>query len=445
MNWNYSPAYYDRSLTTLETALEQIPAYRSWRAFDPGPDRAIDVRYAAMPALTKKDIREHLPQGFVPNGRDMKKGLDSGEISLVNTSGSIDVSVTNIWNQKWWDASERASWKLNSHANRLATGNHPEAILANPLNVGFVSNEVDLPMEKRRLSRFLYLNEKSNPVTWSSALMDRMIAEVAIFQPAVLEANPSLLARLCRYAYANKKTVFQPGLIIFTYEFPTNLHYKQIRRVFTSPMASSYGTTETGYVFMQCEAGKFHQNTEYCHVDFQPLKKEHGGPLIGRILVTTFNNPWYYMVRFDVGDLVRIDSDGKCECGRDSGMILSAVEGRSANVTFTTKGRLVTPRELDNTLIKLEDIDEFRLDQVQSDVYELHLVSQRTDKNNLTKEATTLLKKLYGRDARISIVYETAISPEPSGKYCVSKPPFTVDIEKYLDKTTLNQGKYDIS
>jgi phenylacetate-CoA ligase len=438
MKWNYSPAYYDRSLITLETALNQIPAYRSWRAFDPGPDYPVDVRYAAMPALTKKDIREHMPQGFVPADRDMKKGLDNGEISLVNTSGSIDVSVTNIWNQQWWDASERASWKLNSHANRLATGNHPEAILANALNVGFLSDEADLPMEKRRLSRFLYLNEKSNPVTWSPAIMDRIIAELATFQPAILEANPSLLARLCRYVYTNRRDVFQPGLIVFTYEYPTNLHYRQIRRVFTSPMVSSYGSTETGYVFMQCEAGKFHQNTEFCHVDFQPLKSEHGGPLLGRILVTTFDNPWYYMVRFDVGDLARIDEDGKCSCGRDSGMILTAVEGRSANVTFTVAGRLVTPRELDNVLIKLEGIDEFRLDQVKGDVYELHLVSHRSDKSHLSKEAITLLKELYGNSAQISIVYETAISPESSGKYCVSKPPFTVDIEKYLDKTVLN-------
>jgi phenylacetate-CoA ligase len=438
MKWNYTSAYYDRSLVTLETALNQIPAYRSWRAFDPGSDYPIDVRYAAMPALTKKNIREHLPQGFVPGDRDMKRGLDSGEISLVNTSGSIDVSVTNIWNQKWWDSSEKASWKLNSHASRLATGSHPEAILANSLNVGFLSDEADLPIEKRRLSRFLYLNEKSNPVTWSATLMDRMIAELATFQPVILEANPSLLARLCRYAFSNKKTVFQPGLIVFTYEYPTNLHYRQIRRVFTSPLVSSYGTTETGYVFMQCEAGKFHQNTESCHVDFQPLKQEHGGPFLGRILVTTFNNPWYYMVRFDVGDLARIDKDGKCSCGRDSGMILSAVEGRSANATFTIDGRLVTPRELDNALVELEAIDEFRLDQVKDDVYELHLVSPRSDKPRLSEEATRILKKLYGRSAKVSIIYETAISPETSGKYCVSKSPFTVDIEKYLDKTVLN-------
>jgi phenylacetate-coenzyme A ligase PaaK-like adenylate-forming protein len=434
MKWNYSPAYYERSLSTLETALDKVSAYRSWRALDQGKEAEVDARYAVMPVLTKKEIREHQPQGFVPAGLDIKAGLKSGEISLVNTSGSIDVSVTNLWNQQWWDASERASWQLNSHAARLMTGNHREAILANALNVGFISDEIDLPVERRHLARFLYLNEKSNPAMWSAALMDRMISELGDFQPVVLEANPSLLSRLCRYAYANKRKVFQPGLIVFTYEYPTNLHYRQIRRVFTSPLASSYGTTETGYVFMQCEAGKFHQNSDFCRVDFQPLKQEHGGPDLGRILVTTYNNPWYYMLRFDVGDLARLEPGGKCSCGRDSGMILSAIEGRTANVTFTVTGRLVSPHELDNTIINLNGVDEFRLDQVSNCDYELHVASQRPDKRQLDVEATDLLRELYGASANIMVVFEDTLSPEPSGKCCVSKPPFTVNIEKYLDK-----------
>ena len=256
MKVKYTAEYRDCARKTLEAALNGIPAYRPWRALDPGPGFPIEARYAAMPALTKKDIRAHTPQDFATANRDVRSGLESGEISLVKTSGSIDISVTNIWHQGWWDASERASWRLNSHASRLATGSHLEAILANPMNVGIISDDVDLPLEKRRLARFLYLNEKSYPTKWTPSLMDRMLAELDIFKPAILEANPSLLARLCRYAAANDKTAYQPGLIVFTYEYPTTLHFRQIRRVFKSPFASSYGTTETGYVFMQCETWK---------------------------------------------------------------------------------------------------------------------------------------------------------------------------------------------
>jgi phenylacetate-coenzyme A ligase PaaK-like adenylate-forming protein len=440
-NFCFSTGYYKRSRSILEKALQELSAYASWRVFDPGPGCHIDARYAAMPALTKQDIREHFPDGFVPPGKDIKRGVESGEIEFVKTSGTSDVSVTNIWNQKWWDESERLSWKLNAHSTRLATGTHREAILANPLNVGFISNEADLPMEKRRLARFLYLNEKTDPALWTAAFMDRMTDELGKFRPAVLEANPSLLANLCRHIAERRKPVFQPGLIVLTYEYPSILHYRQIRRVFSSPIASSYGSTETGYVFMQCEEGKFHQNSESCRVDFQPLNPEQGDPGIGRILVTPLCNPWYRIIRFDVGDLVRLDESGVCPCGRNSGIILSAIEGRTAAATLTLTGRLVTLRELDEIIGGLSGVDEYRLEQRSQDSYGLFIVSQRGDRNALDREASTLLKKLYGDGAKISITYENAISPENTGKYRLAKADFPINVEDYLDKNGISKGK----
>ena len=229
---------------------------------------------------------------MLPAECNLNQGLESGEILLVDTSGTTEDKITNIWNQTWWDKSERASWQLNSEVREIATGEHHEAILVNPLNVGIISDEVDLTLDERRTSRFLYLNEKTDPLAWSPGLMDRMINEINLFRPAILEANPSYLARLCRYITANRKTVCQPDVIIFTYEYPTQLYYRQIRQVFSIPLVSSYGTTETGYVFMQCEEGKLHQNIDYCRVDFQPFREEYGGPWLGRILVTPLRNPW---------------------------------------------------------------------------------------------------------------------------------------------------------
>jgi phenylacetate-coenzyme A ligase PaaK-like adenylate-forming protein len=427
----FSEEYCRNSLEVLETSLE-LGAYQSWRAFDPGPARPLDERYAALPALTKRDVREHFPKGFVPPGRDVKVGLENGEIQFVNTSGSSDVfKVTNIWHQSWWDASEVASWKLNSHTERLATGSHREAILANARNVGFISDDVDLPLEKRRLSRFLYLNEKTNPAAWSPAHMDRMLDELAVFKPDILESNPSLLAKLCRYAAAAGKKVFQPGLITFTYEYPSLLHHRQINKVFSAPTASSYGSTETGYVFMQCEAGKFHQNTGSCRVDIQPLKKEHGGPQIGRLLVTTFNNPWYYMLRFDVGDLVRLDDAQVCPCGRKSGFVASSIEGRFINATLTSDGRLVTLRRLDAALAELENLDEYRVEQSGPGAYVLHFAG-RGDMPRLGKDAASVLRTLYGKEAKITLVPEDFLTPEDSGKYCLAKTQFPLDVKNYL-------------
>jgi phenylacetate-CoA ligase len=437
----FSKEYIQKSTSLLEYAMKNLGAYKSWQALDPGLGQDIAERYAALPVITKKEIRENFPQGFVPPDKDVEKGIERGEINFVKTSGSSDTfRVTNIWNQPWWDASERASWMLNSDAARLATGNHPEAILVNARNVGIVSDEADLPMEKRCLDRFLYLNEKTDPTAWTPRLMDRMIDELGIFKPVLLEANASFLARLCRYITENRKKIYQPGLIVFTYEFPSRLSYQQIGKVFQCPAISSYGSTETGYVLMQCEAGKLHQNTASCRLDFQPLKKEHGGPYIGRMLVTTFDNPWYYMLRFDVGDFARLDVTQTCACGRKGGWIISEVEGRWTNVTLDTAGHIVTLNQLDKAVTALDNIDEYRLEQPAEGAYRLFLVSRRRDRPTLAKEAEAVLRKVYGQQARPEIVFEKTLAPEDSGKYALAKTLFPVkNIEHYLENGTTSR------
>ncbi len=426
----YNPEYFRDSQSILDMALS-LGAYKSWRKYDPGSSFSINERYSHMPALTKADIRQHFPHGFVPEGRDIDKGLAAGDISFVNSSGSTDARVTNIWNQKFWDASEKASWKLNADTARVATGEHREAILVNPLNVGIISDDAELPMEKRRLARFLYLNEKTDPLSWTSDYMDRMIEELDIFRPVILEANPTLLAKFARYIAAHHRSIFQPEVIVLTYEFPSCIYLKQISRVFRAPVVSSFGTTETGYVFMQCEEGKFHQNTAYCRVDFQPLKERHGGSRLGRLLVTTFHNPWYYIVRFDVGDLARLE-EKECACGRKLGLTLSAIEGRTTNITFTTDGRLVTLKQLDESISVLYGINEYSLEQISTKEYLLRLVSSRRDKKLMKEQSTSILKTLYGSDAEPLIRFEKAIPPESSGKYSLAKTSFPVDFASYL-------------
>ena len=171
-----------------------------------------------------------------------------------------------------------------------------------------------------------------------------------------------------------------------------------------------------------------------CRVDFQPLKKEHGGPALGRILVTPFHNEWYHLLRFDVGDLVRLDEEVNCACGRHDGMILAATEGRFVNATLTCGGRLVTSRELDSALSVIEEIDEYKLEQTTPDSYELHVAGREPDKKKLTASLAMVLKGLYGKTAKIKVIHEEMITPEVSGKYRLSKTLFPLQIDDYLEK-----------
>lgn len=429
----YGGGYAERCLSALEEALGATPAYRAWRRADPGPAMAPFARLAALPALTKADLRAQGPQGFVPHGRDLAAALRTGEVSLVATSGTTGDRVTNIWYQPWWDASEAASWELNAYARAAAGNSHREAILTSPWCAGIPCEDGYLTMEQRTMGRFLYLSERSDPSSWSEALMDRIVEEINAFRPAVLEANPSFLARLSRHIAANRRRVRSPGLIVLTYENPSLLHYRQIGRVFDAPIASSYGSTEAGYVFMECEAGRMHQVTASCHVDYLPFKPEHGGPNVGRILVTTFGNPWRALVRFDTGDVVRLDVNGPCPCGRSEGLTLAAVEGRTVCLTKTPQGRVVTQGEVDRALAEAPGLVEYQVVQSGPAGYALRCVTEPPGCRQAAGAACEALRALYGAGASVGFELVAGIAPAPPGKYRLARALRPVDADALLD------------
>lgn len=421
--------YETRSRQILETALSRVPGYTSWRSLDPGPQAPLDARYAALPTLTKQAIRDHFPHGFIPVDRDFEQGMASGEIELAQTSGSTGDRVTLVFHAPWWEASEQAAWQLNSHARRLATGAHPEAVLASPLCVGPGHSPHPLPMKARILGRHLYLNQNINPATWTDADIRRMAEELAAYQPVALEADPAYLAFFVRRARALDLHLFQPQLIFLTYSYPSRIYRRLIRASFAAPISSSYGSTETGHVFLECEAGRLHQNTSHCRVDFEPWAARWNRPDHGRMLVTVFHNPWFAVLRFDIGDVACLDTRGPCPCGRHAGLTLSGIAGRTKDVVFNTAGQPLTVDAIDEALAGVEGLAGWQLDHLEPTEYRLRVLLDSPRCEPALPACRDHLAALLGNTATLHVEHSAALEHEPSGKFRFSRSFFPVDHE----------------
>jgi len=184
---------------------------------------------------------------------------------------------------------------------------------------------------------------------------------------------------------------------------------------------------------MECEAGRLHQVTEKCHVDFLPFAPEHGGPNVGRILVTTFDNPWRSLVRFDIGDVVRLSGPAPCPCGRDEGLTLASIEGRSISITLTPEGGAVTQGAVDRALGAVEGLVEYQILQTGPEEFLLLFVADEAVSSAVAGAAHDALRKLYGTGAVIKTKPVEAILPDPPGKYKLAKMYEPVDREALLD------------
>lgn len=420
--------YRRRSREALDLALTDVPGYADWQRFDPGPRAPLDERYAALPALTKHDLREHFPAGFVPRQRELGPGLAAGEVEFAQTSGSTDDRVTLVFNPAWWEASERAAWELNRHAREAADGRHREVVLASPRCVGPGYSARPLSVAERTIGRHLYVNQKINPATWSDGDVRRMAQEIIGYEPVTLEGDPAYLAAFARRVAESGIEVCQPRLIFLTYSFPSQVYLRQIRGVFSAPLVSSYGSTETGHVFMECEAGRLHQNSGHCRVDFLPWLFRHGGPQRGRILVTVFHNPWFVVLRFDIGDVARLDDRGPCPCGRRDGMVLQGIEGRVGDVTFDREGTAVTVAGLDAVLAGVPGLEGWQMDLPRPGEMRLRVQAEPGAARRACHETRERLKEIYGERTRIEVAAAKALQHELSGKIRFVRTAYPVDL-----------------
>lgn len=424
-----APNYANLSLSCLENALSSVPGYATWRSLDPGPNSPIDVRYAALPVLTKQLLREHFPRGFIPKNRDFELGMASREIEFAQTSGSTDDVVTIVFHQSWWEASEKDAWQLNTIARNLTTGTHREVVIASPRCVGPGFSSTPLPIHARTIGRHLYLNQKINPSSWSDDDIRQMAEEMDTYQPLTMEGDPAYLAAFARRATHLNLSLFQPQLIFLTYSYPSRLYRRRIRSAFAAPQVSSYGSTETGHVFMECEAGRLHQNTAHCRVDVEPWHPRHGNHARARLLVSVFHNPWFAVLRFDIGDVARLDNRGPCPCGRHEGITLASIDGRTKDVSFTSDGHPVTVDDIDAALDQMPGIEGWQLDLDTPDSFRLRLLLDSPEQTTVVPACRDRLRSIYSGNIRIHAQAATALEHELSGKFRFVRAAFPTDHE----------------
>ncbi|HEX7838987.1 MAG TPA: hypothetical protein VF469_16025 [Kofleriaceae bacterium] len=150
-----------------------------------------------------------------------------------------------------------------------------------------------------------------------------MARERIEYAPTLLEAEPAYLAAFCARAEALDIELPRPHVVTLSYTCPSRPERMRIARVLGASIASTYGSTETGAVLVECERGRMHHNATSCRIDLEPMRGATG---VGRLLITPFGHPCACYLEFDVGDLARLAA-APCPCGRQLTAALRALYG----------------------------------------------------------------------------------------------------------------------
>jgi phenylacetate-coenzyme A ligase PaaK-like adenylate-forming protein len=395
-----------------ERMIAEVPLYAGRPAPPPAADPlALSHWLGSLPSVGKPELRRGFPRSLVRASCDLKAALASGEVEILATSGTTENRLQVLWQGSWWDPQEREAMRLNAGvAAAMARPDFREAVLCTPVCGANTCHVGDLSAAERTIDGMLFLNQLPDPTHWSAPELDRMLAEWNQLAPDGVEADPAYLAALCRHATRTGQSLHAPAYVTLTYEQITRGHRRAIAAALDVPCRSLYGATEAGVLFMECEAGRLHHNARHSHVELVDC-----GEGIARVLVTTLGRTWTPLLRYAIGDLVRVAPRGPCTCGLpEDGYLLERIEGRAADaIPVECDGRraLATPALLDDAIDAAEpEIEAWQLVVGAPERWTLCV------RGGTGERAARALRERFGV-GEVRAQREAAIPVEGSGKY----------------------------
>lgn len=159
------------------------------------------------------------------------------------------------------------------------------------------------------------------------------VAELRRRQPPWLHGYPSLLALIAEYLVARGGDLGYPVRWVTTGAENLLPHQARlIERAFGVRPRQHYGMAEGAANISECEQGHLHVDEDFSVVEFLPSEERD----VYRVAGTNFTNLATPLVRYDVGDRVRL-GPLRCSCGRP-GRVVESIDGRSEDYLWLGDG-----------------------------------------------------------------------------------------------------------
>ena len=385
----------------LDTAIRQTatsPFYATaeWQAAFALPS----PRLSDFPRITKSQLREHSPEGFLPANVNLKDLLARGLIEEESTSGTSGASVRVVFGQTWWGEQERRALVRSPFLAELF-GNHSSlrrAVLTTPGCSGVSCYNRWLNLDQRTLGDSLFVNQSRIPFTLGEEKLAGMAKEVADWAPAFLDVDP--VHGMWFALHCERHGLRFPSLrfILTSYEYTSVVHRAIMERVFGVPVINLYGSSETGHLLIEHD-GAMLPSPETAILESTATDG------IGELLVTTLTNPYLPLLRYEIGDYVEHTAKG------------FAVHGRKRDALRAADGRTLTTRMIDQCFADVAGVAHYQLRQKADGAAHLFLLPETTGDNLTSAQAklTSELGSILG--ANVTTESVGLIAPEDSGKF----------------------------
>ncbi|WP_351123774.1 hypothetical protein [Shewanella sp. T24-MNA-CIBAN-0130] len=240
------------------------------------------------------------------------------------------------------------------------------------------------------------------------------------FTPEYIVGFPSSVYEICLIAQSkslklNKKvTAFFP-----TAETVLPNHRQVISSVLGCQLVDQYASSEGAPFILECKSGRLHIHPltgifEVVDENMEPANE-------GEILVTSFTTEGTPLIRYRVGDRIKLAAnDVHCECGSHF-PIVESIEGRSSDYILSPSHGKVNLGNISNATKDVQGIIKFQV--IQHKLEEVEVLVLATEQYNQSQQGKFIkaLAQRFGEGININHNVVNSIPNEKSGKFRIVK------------------------
>jgi phenylacetate-CoA ligase len=396
----------------LREYINEVPLYQAAKANlrDHSTGREL---LAALPLITKQDIKRNFPRNFLRAGQSLDALTGQRLVEVEHTAGTTDSRADLLLESGWWMRQEAWALELNPHIARILQENpHAHRItISSPACNGEITYSGTPSAKRRSLGNTRFVSLSRFPFLLGEDELDQMMEEAREWDPIFLDADPVYAAVFALHCERRKVKFPRLQFIFTSYEYTSVLHKQVLERVFGVPVYNLYGSTETGHLLMENEAGRMVPSETIALLDV--INEDERG--IGELVVSTLTNDYMPLLNYRIGDLV----------GREPGAegFTYVLHGRTVDSLQAPNGRRITARDVDQCFTGCEGLLHYRLQESAPGNFLLSYILERSGPTREALDAVVQkLEQLLKPSTRIRITPIKFLLPEGSGKFVLNYP-----------------------
>jgi phenylacetate-CoA ligase len=401
----------------LRGYVREVPLYRAGASA--GENASWSELLAALPFVTKADIKKDFPNNFLRAGQSLDELVAAKKVEVEHTAGTTDNRADLLLEYGWWARQEQWALSLNAHVAQVLTEN-PDAhrvTISSPACNGDITYNGTPSAKRRTLGKTRVLSLSRFPFLLSTRDLDQMVDEALEWDPVFLDTDPVYAAVFALHCERRQVKFPKLKFIITSYEYTSVLHKRILERVFGVPVYNLYGSTETGHLIMERGDGLMVASKPVAHLDV--INEDERG--IGELVVSTLSNDYMPLLNYRIGDLV----ERRTVASRNGSESVTAylLHGRAPDTLKAPDGRRVTTRDTDQCFVGCEGVLHYRLHEVSPGNFVLNYITEGEDDPKIgILVAAQKLEHLIQSGKPIETKRVKFLLPEGSGKFVFNYP-----------------------